>query len=34
LPLPELFTKIREMALCFGKQQDDQTMLLIRVLGA
>jgi hypothetical protein len=34
LPLPELFTKIREMALRFGKQQDDQTMLLIRVLGA
>jgi hypothetical protein len=30
LPLPELFKSIREVALSFGKQQDDQTLLLIR----
>jgi sigma-B regulation protein RsbU (phosphoserine phosphatase) len=30
LPLPELFRKIRALALGFGKQQDDQTMLLVR----
>ena len=30
LPLPELFQKLRGMALRFGKQQDDQTMLLVR----
>ena len=29
--LPEIFTAIREVALKFGKQDDDQTMLLIRV---
>lgn len=34
LPLPELCARIREIALRFGKQQDDQTMLLIRVRGA
>ncbi len=30
LPLPEIFHNIRELALKFGKQQDDQTMLLVR----
>ena len=30
LPLPLLFQNIRELALRFGKQQDDQTMLLVR----
>lgn len=30
LPLPHLFQNIRELALRFGKQQDDQTMLLVR----
>lgn len=30
LPLPELFQKLRATALQFGKQQDDQTMLLVR----
>jgi hypothetical protein len=30
LPLPELFRKIRELALRHGKQEDDQTMLLVR----
>lgn len=32
LPLPELFCKIRNLALAFGKQVDDQTMLLVRRL--
>lgn len=30
LPLPKAFQKVRELALHFGKQQDDQTMLLVR----
>jgi phosphoserine phosphatase RsbU/P len=30
LPLPALFKDIRETALHFGRQQDDQTMLLVR----
>jgi hypothetical protein len=30
LPLPEMFKNLRELALRFGKQQDDQTMLLVR----
>jgi len=30
LPLPELFRNIRELALGFGKQEDDQTVLLVR----
>lgn len=30
LPLPDVFRNIRELALGFGKQQDDQTMLLVR----
>jgi hypothetical protein len=33
LPLPELFQNIRELALKFGKQEDDQTMLLVRRMG-
>ncbi len=32
LPLPELFRTIRQLALAFGKQADDQTMLLVRRL--
>jgi len=32
LPLPEVFRNIRELALGFGKQLDDQTMLLVRRL--
>ena len=32
LPLPEIFGNLREQALRFGKQQDDQTMLLVRRL--
>jgi phosphoserine phosphatase RsbU/P len=34
LPLPELFRNIRDSALRFGKQEDDQTMLLVRRLSA
>ena len=34
LPLPEMFQKIRGLALNFGKQADDQTMLLVRRLRA
>ena len=35
LPLPELFRRMRELSLRFGKQQDDQTMLFVRrVTGA
>jgi hypothetical protein len=30
LPLPDVFRNIRDLALRFGKQQDDQTMLLVR----
>jgi sigma-B regulation protein RsbU (phosphoserine phosphatase) len=30
LPLPEVFRNLRQLALDFGKQQDDQTMLLVR----
>ena len=30
--LPELSTSVREAALSFGKQNDDQTMLIIRCL--
>jgi len=30
LPLPELFRNLREQSLAFGKQMDDQTMLLVR----
>jgi len=30
LPLSDIFQKIRELALGFGKQQDDQTTLLVR----
>jgi len=33
LPLPELFQQIRQLSLDFGKQQDDQTMLLVRRRG-
>jgi len=33
LPLPELFRNIRELALRFGKQEDDQTLLLVRSEG-
>ncbi len=32
LPLAELFRNLRQLALDFGKQQDDQTMLLVRRL--
>ena len=30
LPLPKIFSNARELALQFGKQLDDQTMLLVR----
>ena len=30
LPLPGLFRNLREQSLAFGKQMDDQTMLLVR----
>lgn len=30
-PLPELFATMRQVALKFGKQDDDQTMLLVRM---
>jgi len=30
LPLPDVFRKIRELAISQGKQEDDQTMLLVR----
>jgi serine phosphatase RsbU (regulator of sigma subunit) len=29
-PLPQLFQRLREVALNFGRQEDDQTMLLVR----
>jgi hypothetical protein len=32
LPLPELFTTLRQRALNFGHQDDDQTMLIVRCL--
>ena len=31
-PLPDLFTSLRQKALSFGHQEDDQTMLMIRCL--
>ena len=31
-PLPDLFASIRQAALNFGHQDDDQTMLMIRCL--
>lgn len=31
LPLPQIFKAMRAVALAFGKQDDDQTMLLMRV---
>lgn len=31
-PLPDLFTSLRQAALSFGHQDDDQTMLMIRCL--
>jgi hypothetical protein len=30
LPLPEIFHNLRQVSLQFGKQEDDQTMLLVR----
>jgi hypothetical protein len=30
LPLPDIFRNLRDLALQFGKQEDDQTMLLVR----
>ena len=30
--LPELSASIRQVALNFGKQEDDQTMLIVRCL--
>ena len=32
-PLPEIFENLRKVALSFGKQDDDQTMLLVRCTG-
>lgn len=32
-PLPDIFRNLRELALRHGKQQDDQTMLLVRRVG-
>ena len=32
-PLPEIFEKIRKRSLEFGRQDDDQTMLLVRYAG-
>lgn len=34
LPLPDMFTRLREVALAAGHQDDDQTMLLVRRLPA
>jgi len=31
--LPEIFENLRKVALSFGKQDDDQTMLLVRCTG-
>jgi len=32
-PLPEIFERLRKRALEFGRQEDDQTMLLVRYAG-
>jgi sigma-B regulation protein RsbU (phosphoserine phosphatase) len=32
-PLPEIFATLRKVALDFGRQEDDQTMLLVRYVG-
>lgn len=32
-PLPEIFAQIRKLALNYGRQDDDQTMLLVRYAG-
>jgi len=32
MPLPEIFSTLRESALSFGHQDDDQTMLIVRCL--
>lgn len=32
-PLPQLFQHLRQVALSFGPQEDDQTMLLVRQIG-
>lgn len=32
-PLPQLFQQLRQVALRFGRQEDDQTMLLVREIG-
>ena len=34
LPLPELFERLLAVALEHGEQQDDRTLLLLRVLAA
>jgi serine/threonine protein phosphatase PrpC len=33
LPLPEIFERLRNLSLSFGKQDDDQTILLVRCTG-
>ena len=33
-PLPEIFESLRSLSLSFGKQDEDQTMLLVRCIGA
>ena len=33
LPLPEIFERLRNLSLSFGKQRDDQTILLVRCTG-
>ena len=32
-PLPEIFDRLRDLSLAYGKQDDDQTMLLVRYAG-
>jgi phosphoserine phosphatase RsbU/P len=32
-PLPEIFERLRSLSLSFGKQDDDQTILLVRCTG-
>jgi phosphoserine phosphatase RsbU/P len=32
-PLPEIFERLRRRSLDFGRQEDDQTMLLVRYAG-
>jgi len=32
-PLPEIFESLRSLSLRFGKQEDDQTILLVRCTG-